>query len=134
MQDPNQLGQLDFGSKDKDHKAIVELTKFVRDHLALDVGANRRLAERSNNKTEDIANAIIQHVSDLNRNATTKFEETLKKLQTAIEENLKTIVDQTRVNHEELESRSKENEEHISIEAAKNFNDLLGGIKARLLQ
>ena len=80
LQDPNQLGQLDFGSKDKDHKAIVELTKFVRDHLALDVAANRRLAERSNNKTEDIANAIIQHVSDLNRNATTKFEETLKKL------------------------------------------------------
>jgi len=134
LQDPNQLGQLDFGSKDKDHKSIVELTKFVRDHLALDVGANRRLAERSNNKTEDIANAIIQHVSDLNRNATTKFEETLKKLQTAIEENLKTIVDQTRDNHEKLETRSKENEENISKEAAKNFNDLLGGIKARLSQ
>merc|ERR1712233_256646 len=93
-----------------------------------------RLAERSNNKTEDIANAIIQHVSDLNRNATTKFEETLKKLETAIEENLKTIVDQTRVNREELETRSKENEEHISEEAAKNFNDLLGGIQARLSQ
>ena len=77
MQDPNQLGQLDFGSKDKDHKAIVELTKFVRDHLALDVEANRRFAEMSNNRTEDIANAIIQHVSDLNRNSTTKFEETL---------------------------------------------------------
>jgi len=134
MQDPNHLGQLDFGSKDKDHKAIVELTKFVRDHLALDVQENRRFAERSNNQTEDIANAIIQHVSDLNRNATTKFEETLKKLQTAIEENLNTIVDQTRDNHEKLETRSKDNEEHISKEAAKNFNDLLKGIKARLSQ
>merc|ERR1711963_37764 len=134
LQDPNQLGQLDFGSRDKDHKAIVELTKFVRDHLALDVEANRRLAERSNNQTEDIANAIIQHVSDLNRNATTKFEETLKKLQTAIEENLKTIVDQTRDNHEKLEARSKENEEHISEEAAKNFNALLRGINGRLSQ
>merc|ERR1712088_624071 len=134
MQDPNQLGQLDFGSKDKDHKAIVELTKFVRDHLALDVQANRRFAERSNNQTEDIANAIIQHVSDLNRNATTKFEETLKKMQTAIEENLKTIVDQTRNNHENLETRSKNNEEHISKAATRNFNNLLKGIEARLSQ
>merc|ERR1712107_437929 len=69
-----------------------------------------------------------------NRNATTKFEETLKKLQTAIEENLKTIVDQTRDNHEKLEARSKENEEHISEEAAKNFNALLRGINGRLSQ
>merc|ERR1719370_2128586 len=106
------LGSEPFGQDDTDHKDIVELTKFVRDHLALDVEENRRFAERSNNQTEDIANAIIQHVSDLNRNATTKFEETLKKLQTAIEENLKTIVDQTRDNHEKLETRSKDNEEH----------------------
>ena len=79
-QDPNQLGQLDIGGKDTNHATIVELTKFVRDHLALDVQANRNLTERSNAQTEHIANAIIQHVSDLNRNTTTKFEEVLQKL------------------------------------------------------
>ena len=82
-----EFAQLDFIGKDKDHTAIVELTRFVRDHLALDVKENRRFAERSNNQTEIIANAILRHVNDLNRNSTTKFEETLKKLQETIEEN-----------------------------------------------
>merc|ERR1712203_467557 len=80
IQNPNQLGQLDLSPRNPDHGAIVELTKFVRDHLALDVQANRRFSKRSNNQTEDIANAIIQHVNDLNRNTTTKFEEVLQKL------------------------------------------------------
>ena len=133
IQDPNQHGDA-LSPRDPDHETIVELTKFVRDHLALDVEANRRFAERSNNQTEDIANAIIQHVSDLNRNSTTKFEETFKKLQTAIEENLKTIVDQTRDNHEKLETRSKDNEELISKEAATNIDRIKTGIEDRLSQ
>merc|ERR1712233_247044 len=65
-----------------------------------------RLAERSNNKTEDIANAIIQRVSDLNRNATTKFEETLKKLETAIEENLKLGARRTRSTFQKKQQRT----------------------------
>merc|ERR1719210_2373928 len=81
-----ELSQLDFMGKDKDHTAIVELTRFVRDHLALDVEENRRFAERSNNQTEVIANAILKHVNDINRYSTTKFEKTLKKLQETIEE------------------------------------------------
>merc|ERR1719323_475974 len=129
-----ELSQLDFMGKDKDHTAIVELTRFVRDHLALDVEENRRFAERSNNQTEIIANAILRHVNDLNRNSTTKFEETLKKLQKTIEENLGAIVDQTRENHEALEEQSRENEKHISEETSKNFNALLSGLKERLSQ
>ena len=134
IQDPNQLGQLDFGGKDKDHEAIVEITKFVRDNLALDVGVNRNLTERSNAQTEDIANAIIQHVNDLNKNATTKFDETLEKLRTAMDENMKRIVDQTRENHKKLETRSMKNEAKISQDTSKNFNDLLKGMKLRLTQ
>merc|ERR1712117_503701 len=129
-----ELSQLDFIGKDKDHLAIVELTRFVRDHLALDVGENRRFAERSNNQTEVIANAILRHVNDLNRDSTRKFEQTLKKLQETIEENLGAIVDQTRENHEALEEQSRENEKHISEETAKNFNALLSGLKGRLSQ
>merc|ERR1711973_694160 len=129
-----ELSQLDFMGKDKDHTAIVELTRFVRDHLALDVEENRRFAERSNNQTEVIANAILRHVNDLNRDSTTKFEETLKKLQKTIEENLGAIVDQTRENHEALEEQSRENEKHISEETSKNFNALLSGLKGRLSQ
>merc|ERR1712037_368286 len=134
IQDPNQLGQLDFGGKDKDHEAIVEITKFVRDHLAIDVGANRNLTERSNAQTEDIANAIIQHVNDLNKNATVRFDETLEKLRSAMDENMKRIVDQTRENHKKLETRSMNNEAKISQDTSKNFNDLLKGIKSRLTQ
>merc|ERR1712117_646279 len=129
-----ELSQLDFIGKDKDHLAIVELTKFVRDHLALDVKENRRFAERSNNQTEVIANAILRHVNDLNRDSTRKFEQTLKKLQETIEENLGAIVDQTRENHEALEEQSRENEKHISEETSKNFNALLSGLKGRLSQ
>merc|ERR1711973_191172 len=129
-----ELAQLDFIGKDKDHLAIVELTRFVRDHLALDVEENRRFAERSNNQTEVIANAILRHVNDLNRNSTTKFEETLKKLQETIENNLGAIVSQTKKSHEALELQSVENEKHISEEAAKNFNALLSGIKGRFSQ
>merc|ERR1712037_430513 len=95
IQDPNHHGDA-LSPRDPDHEAIVELTKFVRDHLALDVQANRNLAERSNAQTEDIANAIIQHVSDLNRNTTTKFEEVLQKLaklETEKEE-LRTVVEE----------------------------------------
>ena len=73
------LNQLD--PRDPDHEAIVEITKFVRDVLAFDVQANRKFAERSNNQTEAIANAIVQHVKDLNRTTTTKFEEILRKLE-----------------------------------------------------
>merc|ERR1740123_2959822 len=78
IQDPNQLG--DVLSPRQVYGAIVQLTKFVRDDLALDVQANRRFSRRSNNQTEDIANAIIQHVNDLNRNTKTKFEEVLQRL------------------------------------------------------
>merc|ERR1711879_965618 len=88
----------------------------------------------SNNQTEVIANAILRHVNDLNRDSTTKFEATLKKLQETIEENLGAIVDQTRENHEALEEQSRENEKHISEETSKNFNSLLSGLKGRLSQ
>merc|ERR1712223_1974087 len=127
------LGWEPFGQGQGD-RDIVELTKFVRDHLALDVKENRRFAERSNNQTEVIANAILRHVNDLNRDSTTKFEATLKKLQETIEENLGAIVDQTRENHEALAEQSRENEKHISEETARNFNALLSGLKGRLSQ
>merc|ERR1711899_404741 len=38
VQDPNQLG-----GEERDHKAIVQLAKFVRDYLARDVEKNRQL-------------------------------------------------------------------------------------------
>ena len=132
FEDANQLGQSSGSSKD--HEDIVEITKFVRDQLAKDVQANRDFTEKSNEQSEDIANAILQHVKDLNRNTTTKFEETLKNLKTAIETNMKTIVDQTKENHEALEDRSKKNEAKISEKSTESFNDLLGKLTARLDQ
>merc|ERR1712079_620471 len=129
------LGSEPFGQDgNTDHKDIVELTKFVRDHLALDVEENRRFAERIGNQTEIVANAILKHVNDLNRNSTTKFQETLTKLQKTIDENLGAIVNQTKKNHEALEEQSRENDKHISEETARNFNSLLSGLKGRLSQ
>merc|ERR1711973_965982 len=129
-----ELAQLDFIGKDKDHRDIVDLTKFVRDHLALDVEENRRFAERIGNQTEVVANAILKHVNDLNRDSTTKFQDTLTKLQETINENLGAIVDQTKENHEALEVQSRENDKHISEETARNFNSLLSGLTGRLSQ
>merc|ERR1719499_2548080 len=131
MAPPDMFGQ---GEDNSDHKDIVDLTKFVRDHLALDVEENRRFAERIGNQTEVIANAILRHVNHLNRDSTTKFEETLTKLQKTIDENLGAIVNQTKENHEALEEQSRENEKHISEETSKNFNALLSGLKGRLSQ
>merc|ERR1711988_414054 len=131
MAPPDMFGQ---GEDNSDHKDIVDLTKFVRNHLALDVEENRRFAERIGNQTENVANAILKHVNDLNRDSTTKFEETLTKLQKTINENLGAIVDQTRENHEALEEQSRENEKHISKETSKSFNALLSGLKGRLSQ
>jgi len=131
MAPPDMFGQ---GEDNSDHKDIVDLTKFVRDHLALDVEENRRFAERIGNQTEVIANAILRHVNDLNRDSTTKFQDTLTKLQETINENLGAIVDQTKENHEALEVQSRENDKHISEETARNFNALLSGLKGRLSQ
>ena len=129
------LGSEPFGQDgNTDHKDIVELTKFVRDHLALDVKENRRFAERIGNQTEIVANAILKHVNDLNRDSTTKFQDTLTKLQETIDENLGAIVNQTKKNHEALEEQSRENDKHISEETARNFNSLLSGLKGRLSQ
>merc|ERR1711884_846064 len=129
------LGSEPFGQDgNTDHKDIVELTKFVRDHLALDVEENRRFAERIGNQTENVANAILKHVNDLNRNSTTKFQDTLTKLQETINENLGAIVDQTKENHEALGVQSRENDKRISEETARNFNALLSGLKGRLSQ
>merc|ERR1719204_2900696 len=122
MAPPDMFGQ---GEDNSDNKDIVDLTKFVRDHLALDVEENRRFAERIGNQTEVIANAILRHVNDLNRDSTTKFQETLTKLQETIDENLGAIVNQTKKNHEALEVQSRENDKHISEETARNFNALL---------
>ena len=130
-QSPDQLG---YGGKNKDHEAIVTITKFVRDHLALDVQANRNLTERSNNKSNAIAKEILQHVKALNEASTTELGETLNNLKTHIEENLQSIVDQTRDNHEKLEERSKNNEVKISEASTANFNDLLEKVTARLNQ
>merc|ERR1711953_1252990 len=115
-------------------KEMVRLIKFVRDHLALDVQANRNLTEESNNQTVDIAEAIIQHVNDVNDAATTGFEETLNKMTTAMEKNLRSIVDQTQKNHKKLEEQSKDNEEMIRREASEKLNDLLDKTKGRLAQ
>merc|ERR1719499_316266 len=131
MAPPDMFGQ---GEDNSDHKDIVDLTKFVRDHLALDVEENRRFAERIGNQTEVIANAILRHVNDLNRDSTTKFQDTLTKLQETINENLGAIVDQTKENHEALEVQSRENDKRISEETARNFNALLSGLKGRLSQ
>merc|ERR1719367_1703118 len=108
--------------------------KFVRDHLALDVEENRRFAERIGNQTENVANAILKYVNDLNGDSTTKFQDTLTKLQETINENLGAIVDQTKENHEALEVQSRENDKRISEETARNFNALLSGLKGRLSQ
>merc|ERR1719403_753461 len=131
MAPPDMFGQ---GEDNSDHTAIVDLTKFVRDHLALDVEENRRFAERIGNQTEIVANAILKHVNDLNRDSTTKFQETLKELQKTINENLGAVVNQTKKNHEALEEQSRENDKHISEETARNFNSLLSGLKGRLSQ
>merc|ERR1712012_553620 len=131
MAPPDMFGQ---GEDNSDHKDIVDLTKFVRDHLALDVEENRRFAERIGNQTENVANAILKHVNDLNRDSTTKFQDTLTKLQKAIDENLGAIVNQTKENHEALEAQSRENDKRISEETARNFNSLLSGLKGRLSQ
>merc|ERR1719327_53731 len=131
MAPPDMFGQ---GEDNSDHKDIVDLTKFVRDHLALDVEENRRFAERIGNQTENVANAILKHVNDLNRDSTRKFQDTLTKLQETINENLGAIVDQTKENHEALEVQSRENDKHISEETARNFNSLLSGLKGRLSQ
>merc|ERR1712165_342025 len=129
------LGSEPFGQgENTDHKDIVELTKFVRDHLALDVEENRRFAESIGNQTEIVAHAILKHVNDLNRDSTTRFQETLTKLQKTIDENLGAIVNQTKKNHEALEEQSRENDKHISEETARNFNSLLSGLKGRLSQ
>merc|ERR1712012_1017831 len=131
MAPPDMFGQ---GEDNSDHKDIVDLTKFVRDHLALDVEEKRRFAESIGNQTEDVANAILKHVNDLNRDSTTKFQDTVTKLQETINENLGAIVDQTKENHEALEVQSRENDKHISEETARNFNALLSGLKGRLSQ
>merc|ERR1712165_56940 len=128
------LEEIGLGEDKTDHRDIVELTKFVRDHLALDVKENRRFAERIGNQTGIVANAILKHVNDLNRESTTKFQETLTKLQKTIDENLGAIVNQTKKNHEALEVQSRENDKHISEETARNFNALLSGLKGRLSQ
>merc|ERR1712107_809603 len=72
--------------------------------------------------------------NDLNRDSTTKFQDTLTKLQETINENLGAIVDQTKENHEALEVQSRENDKRISEETARNFNALLSGLKGRLPQ
>merc|ERR1719264_2332585 len=115
-------------------KEMVRLIKFVRDHLALDVQANRNLTEESNNQTVDIAEAVIQHVNEVNDAATTRFEETLNKVTTAMEKNLRSIVDQTQKNHKKLEDQSKDNEEMIRRQASEKLNDLLDKTKGRLSQ
>merc|ERR1712038_1153928 len=124
MADDLGLEAIGLGEDKTDHRDIVELTKFVRDHLALDVKENRRFAERIGNQTEIVANAILKHVNDLNRDTLTKLQET-------IGENLGAIVNQTKENHEALEVQSRENDKHISEETSRNFNSLLSGFKGR---
>merc|ERR1711953_823094 len=110
VQDANQLGHQEYN-----REAVVVLTKFVRDHLASEVQANKEFAKISNIQAEDNAKEIIQYVTDLNRNTiqhveelnritTSRFEEALKKLQTTIEGKLRMIADQVETNQGALES------------------------------
>ena len=110
VQDANELGHQEYN-----REAVVVLTKFVRDHLAAEVQANKEFAKISNIQAEDNAKEIIQYVTDLNRNTiqhveelnritTSRFEEALKKLQTTIEGKLRMIADQVETNQGALES------------------------------
>ena len=110
LQDANQLVHLEYN-----REAVIFLTKFVRDHLASEVQANKEFAKISNIQAEDNAKEIIQYVTDLNRNTiqhveelnritTSRFEEALKKLQTTIEGKLRMIADQVETNQGALES------------------------------
>ena len=125
-QDANQLGHQEYN-----REAVVVLTKFVRDHLASEVQANKEFAKISNIQAEDNAKEIIQYVTNLNRNTiqhvdelnritTSRFEEALKKLQTTIEGKLRMIADQVETNQGALESLTLDDQadQIVYVEAA----------------
>ena len=113
---------------------LVELAKFSRDTLAIDVKNNRGNEEERSKATEAVAMEILKYVDKTNKDRTDRLLEALRDMVDLTMRNVKAAVRQNKISHNSLQNLSQENEENISRAIATNINRMLEEVKQRMKQ
>ena len=113
---------------------LIELAKFSRDTLAIDVRKNRGNEEERSKATEAVVMEILKYVDKTSRDQTTRLQETLQDMVDVTMSNVEAAVLQNKISHNSLQNRSQENEENISRAIATNINTMLEEVEQRMKQ
>ena len=113
---------------------LIELAKFSRDTLAVDVKNNRGNEEERSKATEAVVMEILKYVDKTTKERNDRLQEALKDMVDVTTRNMKAAVLQNKISHNSLQNLSQENEENISRAIATNINRMLEEVKQRMKQ
>ena len=113
---------------------LIELAKFSRDTLAVDVKNNRGNEEERSKATEAVVMEILKYVDKTTKERNDRLQEALKDMVDVTTRNMKAAVLQNKISHNSLQNLSQENEENISRAIATNINTMLEEVEQRMKQ
>jgi len=115
-------------------RGLIELAKFSRDTLTIDVKNNRRNEEQRSMATEAVMMEILKYVDKTIKDRNDRLQEALQDMVDVTVRNMKTAVLQNKISHNTLQNLSQENEDNISRAIATNVNRLLEEAEQRMKQ
>ena len=92
---------------------LIELAKFSRDTLAIDVNNNRENEEQRSEATEVVMMETLKFVDKTVKDRNDKLQEALQDMADVTMRNMKSAVLQNKISHNLLENLSQENEDNI---------------------
>jgi len=113
---------------------LIELAKFSRDTLAIDVKNNRLNEEEKSKATEAVVLEILKYVDKTTKDRNDRLQEVLKDMVDVTMRNMKAAILQNKISHNSLQNLSQGNEENISRAIATNINRMLEEVEQRMKQ
>jgi len=113
---------------------LIELAKFSRDTLAIDIKNNRGNEEERSKATEALVMEILKYVDKTIKDRNDMLQEALKDMVDVTTRNMKAAILQNKISHNSLQNLSQENEENISVAIATNINRMLEEVEQRMKQ
>jgi len=113
---------------------LIQLAKFSRDTLAVDVNNNRENEEQRSKATEAVMTETLKFVDKTVKDRNDKLQEALQDMADVTMRNMKSAVLQNKISHNLLENLSQENEDNISRAIATNINKMLEEVEQRMKQ
>jgi len=113
---------------------LIELAKFSRDTLAIDVNNNWANEEQRSKATEAVMLEMLNYVDKTIQDRNDRLQEALQDMVDVTMRNMKSAVLQNKISHNLLQNLSQENEDSISRAIATNINRMSEEVEQRMRQ